>query len=485
MKKLVLSLLLCAFSAWCVAPIVVIVPSYNNIAWYEQNLASICAQDYTNFHVLYVDDGSTDGTGDAVAAYIEERELADRITLIRNPLRCGMLYNLSMAVHCCPDDVMVVVVDGDDWLADESVLTYLNEIYQDDDIWMTYGQFEEYPSGKAGFCKPIPETIKRAHAYRYYDWITSHLKTFYAGLFKKIPLGYLINNGAFLTAACDLAIMVPMLELASSHAEAIDKVLYIYNMNNGNSVFRTRPLEQLKNSYWVRSRQPLMPLASHPAQSNKSKDLLEVYNCHISLVSPPACADYLETLTLTDITPNHVMIWATPQRSDDTAAYEKVSALYGVQLTVIDDPNEFKHLFQKYLSTIPYDSGIVLTVDGCQWQLPWSSEDALRALHKTDALCYSTMRSVVDDPASLPPLLHFEPALWVWKCSEAVNAWHMPYALPGTLFLCKQLQKLLANVGETTAAACLDALGRIPPSPLDAIALCGTEAACLLRNEVS
>src|ERR1700722_2640434 len=114
MIPLLLSLFICVPNAWCgasaTAPIVVIVPSYNNSAWYEQNLASICTQNYTNFHVLYVDDGSTDGTGDAVAAYIEEHELADRITLIRNPLRCGMLYNLSMAVHCCPDDVMVVVV---------------------------------------------------------------------------------------------------------------------------------------------------------------------------------------------------------------------------------------------------------------------------------------------------------------------------------------------------------------------------------------
>src|SRR5580692_8370991 len=74
-------------------PIVVVVPSHNNREWYIQNLDSLRTQCYSSYHVLYLDDGSTDGTADAVAAYIQEWGCDDLITLIRNPKRSGMVYN--------------------------------------------------------------------------------------------------------------------------------------------------------------------------------------------------------------------------------------------------------------------------------------------------------------------------------------------------------------------------------------------------------
>src|SRR3989304_2120498 len=50
---------------------VVIVPSYNNKDWYQKNLDSIFMQKYTNYHVVYIDDVSTDGTGDLVEKYVQ------------------------------------------------------------------------------------------------------------------------------------------------------------------------------------------------------------------------------------------------------------------------------------------------------------------------------------------------------------------------------------------------------------------------------
>jgi glycosyltransferase involved in cell wall biosynthesis len=240
-------------------PFVIVVPSYNNSEWYKRNLDSIFAQTYAAYHVLYVDDCSTDGTADLVEAYSAVWGYADKITIIKNSARYGMLYNLYTAVHCCPDDVIIVVLDGDDWFAHNGVLASLNSVYQDAEVWMTYGQFAEYPSGKKGFCAPIPDYIASAHAYRLYDWVSSHLKTFYAGLFKQIPRDYFLRKGAFLRSAGDCATMFSLLELASVHVKYIEDVLYIYNTQNASSVFRTRPLEQLRNMYWVRNFEPLAP----------------------------------------------------------------------------------------------------------------------------------------------------------------------------------------------------------------------------------
>ncbi len=244
-------------------PFVVVVPSYNNSEWYEFNLDSIRTQNYPYYHVLYIDDCSIDGTADLVDAYSHEHNWQEQITIIRNNTRHGMLYNLYTAVHCCPDNAIIVVLDGDDWFAHNDVLSYLNSVYQDNTVWMTYGQFIEYPSGKHGFCNAIPEHIINANAYRLYDWVSSHLKTFYAGLFTQIPKEYFMRNGSFLRSAGDCATMFALLELAGNHSRCIQDVLYVYNTQNAASVFRTRPLEQLRNMYWVRNGEPLKPACDY------------------------------------------------------------------------------------------------------------------------------------------------------------------------------------------------------------------------------
>lgn len=245
-------------------PFVIVIPSYNNSVWYEKNLDSVRTQDYPYYHVLYMDDCSTDGTPELVEAYVQKYNLADKFTVIKNPARLGMLHNVYNAVQCCPNEAVVVILDGDDWFAHTEVLSFLDGVYQNPDVWMTYGQFQEYPSGKMGLCKPIPDYIMRAHAYRLYDWSSSHLKTFYAGLFKAIPIDYFKRKGAFLMSAGDCAIMFALLELSGGHYHCIDEVLYQYNTQNNTSVFRTRPLEQLRNMYWVRNCELLAPLTRRP-----------------------------------------------------------------------------------------------------------------------------------------------------------------------------------------------------------------------------
>src|SRR5438105_4834711 len=73
--------------------IVVVVPSYNNAEWYQNNLSSIFMQEYDNYRVIYLDDASEDGTADLVEEYIKTAGHADRVTLIRNTEHKGHLYN--------------------------------------------------------------------------------------------------------------------------------------------------------------------------------------------------------------------------------------------------------------------------------------------------------------------------------------------------------------------------------------------------------
>ena len=73
----------------------VIVPTFNAGALLDQAIDSLLAQSYTPLEIIVVDDGSTDGSADALAA-----RLGDRITLLRQPNRgkpAALNHALSVA----------------------------------------------------------------------------------------------------------------------------------------------------------------------------------------------------------------------------------------------------------------------------------------------------------------------------------------------------------------------------------------------------
>jgi glycosyltransferase involved in cell wall biosynthesis len=213
--------------------ITIIIPSYNNRQSYERNLSSVVAQDYSDYRVIYVDDCSSDKTGELVEQFITDSNSGNLIQLIRNPARVGALQNLYNAIRMCEDDEIVILLDGDDWLAHNGVLTKLNGVYGDLNCWMTYGQYRSWPDNMIGFSKEIPPDIIEANNFRENEWCSSHLRSFYAWLFKLIKMEDLISPcGGFYNMAWDQAVMFPMLEMSGHRAKFLSEVLYVYNSAN-------------------------------------------------------------------------------------------------------------------------------------------------------------------------------------------------------------------------------------------------------------
>lgn len=210
--------------------ITIIIPSYNNKDWYRRNLDSVLMQDYHHFRVIYIDDASTDGTGDLVKEYLQENDLEHRVTLVQNQQRVGALANTYRGAWMCASSDVIAIVDGDDWLYHERVLQSLNKAYSDPNVWMTYGQFIEYPTGNMGGAAKLPDEIILKNAFREYDWVTTHLRTFYAGLFQKIRKEDLLYNLDFFPVTADLAVMFPLLEMSGIHSRFIPDTLYVYNI---------------------------------------------------------------------------------------------------------------------------------------------------------------------------------------------------------------------------------------------------------------
>lgn len=235
MRGLVNRLFFLLFCSWQLGlaaskPFVFIIASYNNELWCECNLESVFTQEYDNYRVIYTDDCSTDSTCRLVKTYVAKYGYEDKVTLICNSKRMGHLHNHYEAIHTCKNNEIIIILDGDDWLAHNKVLSYLNEIYANPNVWLTYGQFKELSDGSEGYCKPFPRQVIESHDYRTYrPWIFGHTRTFYAGLFKRIKKEDLLYNGAYFPMAVDVATMFPMAEMAGNRVLFIPELLYIHN----------------------------------------------------------------------------------------------------------------------------------------------------------------------------------------------------------------------------------------------------------------
>ncbi len=227
--------------------IVVLVLSYNNINWVDQNISSILFQDYENYRVVYIDDCSTDGTADAVESLVRSLGQEHRFQLVRNQTRAGSpLANHYKGIYqYCSDHEIIACLDGDDWFANDQVLSIVNTHYSTQDVWLTHGTLMEYHNdqrnGTVGWSKRIPDEIIQKNAFRTFH-CPSHLKTFYAWLFKKIKFEDTQYKGNFFPASADQAMMFPMIEMAGERHAFIETILYVYNMTNplGLSIISTQ-----------------------------------------------------------------------------------------------------------------------------------------------------------------------------------------------------------------------------------------------------
>ena len=211
----------------------IVIPFYNAESYIEKCLLSVLTQKYDNFHIILINDASTDKSDEIIQGY-----LSDKITYIKNETRMGAMYNHQNAVFnfCNPNDI-VVQVDGDDMLYNKNVLSYINDVYYLYDCWMMYGQ-AIYSNGRAGNAKPYlsKEEFENKRNLPFY---VSHIRTFRAFAFHEIKNQdenlscFKDESGNWYDMTCDVAMMYPLMEVCGYERVFYNsKVLYIYNSDN-------------------------------------------------------------------------------------------------------------------------------------------------------------------------------------------------------------------------------------------------------------
>jgi hypothetical protein len=239
-----------------------VVTTGNAAAWIGRCIQSIAEQKTRwSWQCLIIDDASNDGTKEAIEltlSSIHDPAIRSRFLSHRNAMSRGALANFvhgfsKLGTIDRPMDVLVQV-DGDDWLFCNSSLEIVAQTYEQTDCWLTYGGLTTFPDGVC-YSIPVSESVIAGSQHRHAPWKTSHLRSFRSHLWHAIKDEDLRDReGKYYQTTGDMAVMLPMVEMAGERIQCIKKEIYAYNTINPNSVHIDNRDKQLRAEHEIRER---------------------------------------------------------------------------------------------------------------------------------------------------------------------------------------------------------------------------------------
>jgi len=235
--------------------LLIVIPCYNCEQYINQCLDSLLVQTFTTWTALVASDASTDATVERVGSYLDD----PRIRLRTSPERRYLMGNTLAAIRSLDlgSSDVVAILDGDDWIRPncleklwEKHCQGFDLVYTDEDI-----QGQNYSFG-GDILTTVP--VRRQ------SWRFSHLRSFKGYIFNLLNDDTFRDaHGDYFRAAGDLALYLPMAELAGPEKVCfIREKLYYYRVHE-NCNFKVRRREQLDNNWYIRSRPTLVRQTAH------------------------------------------------------------------------------------------------------------------------------------------------------------------------------------------------------------------------------
>lgn len=198
------------------------IPGKNLEKWIETNLNSVLCQTYPHWEAVFINDGSTDKTEELYHQIVKDDPRFTYIKHNKSMLAQGIGTKIPFWETVKDPDLILVNLDGDDWLATENTLEQYNDFYNKYDPWVTWGRMLVYtgddnPGEANPQNSPYPPFVDKYALYRRDVWRASHLRTCRNFLYQKIKIKTSsfskLNNMEFLHGG-DLCEMYPLLEMA-------------------------------------------------------------------------------------------------------------------------------------------------------------------------------------------------------------------------------------------------------------------------------
>lgn len=168
--------------------------SHNN----EQNnrakkiIRSIVRQNYDNFHIVFVDDSSTDHTLSETMNQIERLKFPKkRVTLVQNLKHKFATYNyVNTAFTYCKENDIQIIMDGDDQLIGQNVFHFVNTRYQTDPtLWLMHSFYKTNSYGEGFNLLPFTnDFVFNMFGGRRFMYFISPLRTWSVKLIRSLPI---------------------------------------------------------------------------------------------------------------------------------------------------------------------------------------------------------------------------------------------------------------------------------------------------------
>ncbi len=199
--------------------------------------ASLRMQDDQSFGVIIIDDASNARHSVMLPEHLGGFE--ERTTMIRRENKHGRMPNIIQAIRdvCSDPTTLVVVLDLDDALFDDKVVSRLRKEYITGADVILGGMFR--PDKPCKLYKPGFDDPRS----KYGDNVWIHLRSFRKCLFDAVPEDHWKINDDWITECTDYAIMIPIVELAK-HPVFIPQYLYYHERTTA----RTQEARKRKDS---------------------------------------------------------------------------------------------------------------------------------------------------------------------------------------------------------------------------------------------
>ena len=174
--------------------------------------ASIAAQEpgpYT-WEAHFRDDASWDATVLTIQSLPDD----NRLHRHRGEKNLGAAHaRLRLLEQVTDPQTACVLLDMDDTLEPGALARVAKEYQDHPETWLTYGSWCADQDGRPARCRPYPEDVVAARAYRAHGYLAAPPRTFRRHLAAAVPPSYLQDaDGRWLMAGTDVALMWALLE---------------------------------------------------------------------------------------------------------------------------------------------------------------------------------------------------------------------------------------------------------------------------------
>ena len=201
-----------------------VTPTYNASFHLKECYESLKEQTNLNWEWVILNDMSNDDTFE-IANRIAMSDERERVTVINHDHKKFALKGIYDYLKGFNDfsEQIIAILDGDDALCNENTVDLILKEYNNnpdlDALWTAHS----WDINGMNISRDLPENI---NPYQY-PWVSSHLKTFKANVFKKIKKeNFQDLDGNWFERGYDQALYLPILHLASER-KFINEICYL------------------------------------------------------------------------------------------------------------------------------------------------------------------------------------------------------------------------------------------------------------------